>query len=215
MRLLEAAVAVFGDKGLRGATVREIAKAAGQNVAAIKYYYGGKADLYRAVVEGIVRELRHRLGDVLEETRRECEAGPLPPERAVALLHSFVRCVYLRLLSQPEALSVSRVIVREQTQPTAAFEILYENMFRQVHETISFLVGRAVGADPRASKTIIRAHSIMGQVWFFAIARETILRRLGWPDLGGKNAEVVADIVTEQVSILLSGVREEMKRGEG
>ena len=38
-RLLEAAVEVFGEKGLRGATVREIAKAAGPIVDQLDHYY--------------------------------------------------------------------------------------------------------------------------------------------------------------------------------
>lgn len=211
MRLLEAAVEVFGEKGLKGATVREIAKHAGQNVAAIKYYYGGKQELYRAVVEGIVRELRYHLKDAVEKTQRERDAGMLTPQKAVQLLQAFIRSIYLGLLSRRQMLSISRVIMREQTQPTAAFNILYENVFKEIHETISFLVGCAIGTDAASRETILRAHSVMGQIWFFAIARETILRRLGWDDLGGKNAEWVTEIVTEQVQILLSGLRTKIK----
>ena len=74
-RLLEAALAVFGEKGPKAATVREIAKAAGQNVAAIEYHFGGKENLYAAVMEGIVREIRHQLADVLSEIQSWREGG--------------------------------------------------------------------------------------------------------------------------------------------
>jgi TetR/AcrR family transcriptional regulator len=48
-RILNAAVVEFGDKGLAGARVGEIAARAGVNVQLISYYFGGKAGLYRAL----------------------------------------------------------------------------------------------------------------------------------------------------------------------
>ena len=47
-RLLLAALALFAQKGFANASIREIAQAAGANVAAISYYFGDKAGLYRA-----------------------------------------------------------------------------------------------------------------------------------------------------------------------
>lgn len=49
-RLLQAAVRLFADKGFAKASTREIAQAAGVNIAAISYYFGDKAGLYRAAL---------------------------------------------------------------------------------------------------------------------------------------------------------------------
>lgn len=49
--LLEASIAVFAEKGMEGATVKDIADAAGVNVALISYYFSNKEGLYRAVLE--------------------------------------------------------------------------------------------------------------------------------------------------------------------
>jgi AcrR family transcriptional regulator len=46
--LLNAALRLFADKGFARTSVREIAQCAGSNVAAISYYFGDKAGLYRA-----------------------------------------------------------------------------------------------------------------------------------------------------------------------
>lgn len=48
-RLLDAALALFADKGFAKTSIREIAQAAQVNVASISYYFGDKAGLYRAV----------------------------------------------------------------------------------------------------------------------------------------------------------------------
>lgn len=46
-QLIAAALAQFGEYGLH-ATTRDIAAQAGQNIAAITYYFGSKEDLYLA-----------------------------------------------------------------------------------------------------------------------------------------------------------------------
>ncbi len=48
-RLLDAALALFAEKGFAKTSTREIALAAQVNIAAISYYFGDKAGLYRAV----------------------------------------------------------------------------------------------------------------------------------------------------------------------
>jgi TetR/AcrR family transcriptional regulator, regulator of cefoperazone and chloramphenicol sensitivity len=48
-RLVQAALGLFAQKGFANTSTREIALAAGVNIAAISYYFGDKAGLYRAV----------------------------------------------------------------------------------------------------------------------------------------------------------------------
>lgn len=47
-RLLHAALRLFAEKGFANTSTRELATAAGVNIAAISYYFGDKAGLYRA-----------------------------------------------------------------------------------------------------------------------------------------------------------------------
>ena len=48
-RLMRAALQLFAQQGFAKTSTREIAEAAGANLAAISYYFGDKAGLYRAV----------------------------------------------------------------------------------------------------------------------------------------------------------------------
>jgi AcrR family transcriptional regulator len=48
-RLMRAALQLFAHQGFAKTSTREIAEAAGTNLAAISYYFGDKAGLYRAV----------------------------------------------------------------------------------------------------------------------------------------------------------------------
>ena len=49
--LVEAATAIFAAHGFERGSVRDIARAAGANQAAISSHFGGKEGLYRAVLE--------------------------------------------------------------------------------------------------------------------------------------------------------------------
>ena len=49
-KILDAAEQVFADKGVNGASLREIMIVAEVNIAAVNYYFGSKADLLKAVV---------------------------------------------------------------------------------------------------------------------------------------------------------------------
>jgi TetR/AcrR family transcriptional regulator, regulator of cefoperazone and chloramphenicol sensitivity len=205
-RLLAAAIEVFGEKGPKGATVREIASVAGQNVAAIAYYFGSKEKLYATVLEGIVREIRYQLRDVLEKVQA-LQKDPHPePAKAARTLKEFLQTIYLRLVSRNEIAAIGRLIIREQLRPTAGFEVLYAQGFRGLHEALCFLVGASLGKDPASRETMVRTNLIMGQVYFFAMAREATLRRLKWKDLEGENATWVAELLGEHVDALLANL---------
>lgn len=57
-RILEAATAEFARHGLGGARVDRIAAAAGANKRMLYYYFGGKDDLFLAVLEEAYRDIR-------------------------------------------------------------------------------------------------------------------------------------------------------------
>src|ERR1700689_4791335 len=52
--IVAAAEQVFSDHGFRGATMAQLAAAAGLPKANLHYYFGTKEGLYRAVLEGIL-----------------------------------------------------------------------------------------------------------------------------------------------------------------
>ena len=207
VRLLAAALDVFGRKGPDGATVREIAEAAGQNVAAISYYFGSKEALYLELIRGIIVEMRIRVGEVIERAEARRNAGPMKPREAEALLDELLRTLYLRALGRDETLALSRLIAREQMQPTAAFDIIYEQGIRRLHETLTFLVAAILGMEPSSPLAVARAHTLLGQVIAFAVARETFIRRMGWEKWETEQAVFVADVVSANLRAMFAGLR--------
>jgi AcrR family transcriptional regulator len=90
--LVEAAVALFADRGFDGATTREIGERAGVDPALIARYFGSKAALY---LEALHREVGDEVpADLLTEGRmaallsRLGRRGPGPAFRAVVDRHA-------------------------------------------------------------------------------------------------------------------------------
>jgi AcrR family transcriptional regulator len=210
-RLLAAAVVAFGERGVDGASIRDIAAASGQNLAAISYYFGSKEKLYHAVLENAVTEIRGRMKDVLESIQARRAAGPMSQAEAVELVKHLVCSLYIRAFSRDDVLPHGRLAVREQMKPTPGFDVLYEKGIRVIHELLCDLVACAVGARANDPVTIIRAHAIFGQVYAFCVARETLLRRLKWKTLEGVNAEKVATVLEEHIELLLTGLGQPAK----
>ncbi len=73
-KLISAAINQFGEYGLH-ATTRDIAAAAGQNIAAIPYYFGSKEDLYMASAQWIADFIRTHFQPTPMLPKR-CSASP-------------------------------------------------------------------------------------------------------------------------------------------
>src|SRR5690349_8120086 len=81
LSLLRAAIEVFGEAGFENATTREIAKRSAQNSAAIAYYFGGKTQLYEAMMEHAVAMINDRIGTLLESAERFLEKDTWPRDQ--------------------------------------------------------------------------------------------------------------------------------------
>jgi AcrR family transcriptional regulator len=75
-KLLAAARDLFLRYGYRSVSSRQVATAAGANVAMIRYYFGGKPGLYKEVCTGIVQPVRQRI-DAMTDGTVGAEIGAL------------------------------------------------------------------------------------------------------------------------------------------
>jgi AcrR family transcriptional regulator len=81
--ILEVATREFADKGLAGARIDEIADKTHASKRMIYYYFGGKEELYRAVLARAYSHIRER------EAESHFEALPADEALAAQVLHTF------------------------------------------------------------------------------------------------------------------------------
>lgn len=201
-RLIEAALDVFGRFGFEGATTRQIAKEADANLAAIVYHFGSKEALHKAVAEYIVDQTRSLVGPALAEASGP-EATATPDAARAALLQVLGTYIDV-ILGTDEAERWARFIVREQLQPTEAFDVIYDFMGGS-HVLGTRLVATILDRSEDDEVVKLKVFTIMGQIMVFKVAQELVLRRMGWTMVGPEQRNEIKRIVFAQVKVILDG----------
>jgi TetR/AcrR family transcriptional regulator, regulator of cefoperazone and chloramphenicol sensitivity len=196
-RLLSAAIDLFGRKGFDGTSTREIASAAGVNIAGIAYHFGGKERLYAACAAYIAERVRRRV------------AGPLPTavsdpaSEFWGLAERFARF----LLATPEAASFARFVLREQMDPSPAFDHLYEQLMAPLHGRLCELWAGATGTSATSQRTRLKVFALLSPVFVFRMARAGVLRRMEWDDVGERQLGEILAAMRETFDALLAQER--------
>ena len=168
-RILLAALRLFADKGYASASVRDIAHAADANIAAIGYYFGDKAGLYRAAL--------------YEPVHGQPDAAPPFDTPDVALKTALARYMRacLRPLGQGEAALLSvRLRMREAFEATGMLDD--ERALRvQMHRRLVALLARQLGVAAPDRELDALACAIFALVAYPYYGREQIRRAA--PDL--------------------------------
>jgi AcrR family transcriptional regulator len=164
-KILAAAEELFAAKGF-AATVREIAAAAGMNLAMIHYYFGNKEGLYRAVFEEKVvamQQLMAELQATPEPHRRRLEGFVRGYTRFMCTHHHFARMLQREFIAGGEVISE---IVRPQIARNYA--------------TLHGIVRDGVAAGEfRAVDTAMTPVSLVGSIAFFLLGQPLIAGVLG------------------------------------
>jgi TetR/AcrR family transcriptional regulator, regulator of cefoperazone and chloramphenicol sensitivity len=200
-RLLDAAIDQFGRYGLDGASTRRIAAAAGATMSQITYHYGGKDGLYLAAARHIAREIGARTGVGLAVEPAPEEATD-PAEALLSLLDRFAQ-----VLLSPESATWALFVVREQMNPTAAFEELYARAVERALDRVAALLVAVSAGRCSASEARLKTIALIGQVLAFRVARAAVLRATGWRDVGPEEAILVRNVVRAHTSAILADLR--------
>ena len=209
MSLLAAGINEFGQFGPEGASARRIAERAGQNVAAIAYYFGNKEGLYLAITRYIVETMTRRTGPLLDEIEAFLGQPERPPAQCLRLLQQLLTTLFL---GGDEMVPLSQMIVREQTHPTSAFDLLFQGWLERPHKLGSQLLAAYLEEPADAPEFAIRYHMLLGSVLGFRVARQTLLRRLGQTEVSEADKAGIAAMAAEHVELILKGLRSKRRR---
>jgi AcrR family transcriptional regulator len=163
-RIVATAEQIFAEKGLAGARMDEIARAAKVNKALLYYYFRSKEELYRFVLETLLSQLRARVGAQ--------GVGPFSPgERLAAVIDNFFDFVQ-RHPNYP------RLVQRVMMTRGPNLEWIVSEYYKPLHVQLVGLIEEGISSgefrrvDTR--NTALTVVSIM--VFYFAAA--PVLRRI-------------------------------------
>jgi hypothetical protein len=128
----------------------------------------------------------------------------LGPQEALAGIKTIFGAFLQVLLEDKATTTWARIIMREQMQPTKAFDLIYERWIRPVHETLSALLAVILRKKVTDPSLILRTHTLVGQMLIFLSGRETILRRLKWDAYNESERKQIQKAVFDQLDLMCS-----------
>jgi TetR/AcrR family transcriptional regulator, regulator of cefoperazone and chloramphenicol sensitivity len=204
-RLLDIAIDQFGRKGIDGASTRTIASAAGTTMSSITYHYGGKKGLYLAAARHIADQMGERLAPAFAASEARSREGKGTDAALTALLVIIDR--FVEVMVDPASALWARFIVREQMEPTDAFDILYGGVMGRMIDHLSALIVRVGGGRYDAAEARLKTLAIVGQALVYRVARATLLRATGWTEVDSAGAEAIRRVIRTHTIAILTNPR--------
>jgi TetR/AcrR family transcriptional regulator, regulator of cefoperazone and chloramphenicol sensitivity len=201
-RLIDVAIDLFGRDGMNAVGTRAVADAAGAQMSAITYHFGGKEGLYLACARRIAAKIRDHTAPLLDLALAACsELGGAAEARTaiIAILAGFVA-----IMMNDDIEPTARFIVREQMNPTPAFAILFDDAMQPVVERMHQLLQRIAGNRLTHDQARIRTVALFGQVLAFRFARATLMRATGWQSVGSAEISSVRGVVIAHANAILA-----------
>jgi AcrR family transcriptional regulator len=198
-RLLDTAVDQFGRCGFEGASTRAIARASGTAMSSITYHFGGKEGLYLAAADHIAASIAELHAPALDRVRAAMTGSREQARDGLLLLIDG----FAQLMLRPESEPWARFIIREQQEPTAAFERLYAGAMAPLVKAFVGLLGRA---RPELDEREVRATAILlvGQAMILRAGRASACRILGVDRLGEAEGRLLRDRLRANLLCILS-----------
>jgi TetR/AcrR family transcriptional regulator, regulator of cefoperazone and chloramphenicol sensitivity len=185
LRLLEAAGQVFAEKGFDGATVRDICRRAGANIAAVNYYFRDKERLYIEAVKGA------SCGSLEDSPLLTWPSGTAPEIK----LRDFIRERAVQMLRPDKPDWHTQLMMREMAHPTSACSEWVRDYVRPHSEQLGDILGELMPPGTPAFSRFLTGFSIMGQCLFY-IHCKPVAQALMGDEYRRITAEAVADHVT-------------------
>ena len=159
--IIDAAGPLFAEKGYKATTVGEICRIAGVNQAAISFHFGGKEQLYLALVR---YSYEYGLAQV-----------PMPQwpagTPAAVKLRDFVLTFLRRAVADREPRWPCQLIMRETMQPSQACEEFVRGFVRPNFTVLHGILQELLPADFSEEARRLVGFSIIGQGLFYRVAR--------------------------------------------
>jgi len=156
-RILDAAGAIFAQRGFAGATVRQICRAAGVNLASVNYHFGDKERLY-------IQTVKHAHQLRAEQVPLPDWPQGTPPEQR---LRDFLRSMIHRMIAVEDLPWQAELMMREILSPTSACRELVEDYFRPHLRLLLEILGEMVPEAMPEHRRKKLAFSIVGQCLFY------------------------------------------------
>lgn len=127
--IMKVATKLFSERGLEDVSVREIAKASGQNLSMISYYFGGKEGLYIAILHEHMEQTVAKIQEIFVDS----DVQKMTKQSFRKEIHAMVSLVTNLKFASPE---MSNIMYREKINRLPYAREIHEKLTTPVAEKI-------------------------------------------------------------------------------
>jgi len=195
-KIIDVATELFAKRGFDGASTREICNQAGVNISLISYYFGGKEELYKKIVENIVQKIiNHAKQSMNFETPPE-NFDNFSREEKIALLFKLMESIIDYFYSDNISTAALTILLREQITSDVALNSFGYKIFKK-------LLASILEKDENDKDVIFRCLSIVGQMNSARILTQFSLKFLNQEKFTKEDIQLVKNIAISQTKAIL------------
>lgn len=173
-RLLAAAERMFAEQGLASTSVRDLAREADVNIAAVNYYFGNKENLYIETLRhsfSSAREVLPKFESILEQAKEKATS-----EAALDGIRLYIEEFLSNLFAATQQSKHVVLMARELSSPTPALDVIVEEFILPKQRVLLLLIQQARPdiKDPRDLQ--FYASSIIAQCLHHCMTLPVVLR---------------------------------------
>ncbi len=199
-RLLDAALDIFAEQGYQAATIQQIVKRAGTNIAAINYHFRDKANFYaEVIVYGCEKDHSNHPEFLLSDQKPEQQ------------LFSFIQWFLQRGLRIGADSLLDQIHMQELANPSPVLDKVVEKLIRPVHMQLREIIRALLPDNSSEEKLRFHCFSVIGQCNLYKIGKPVMTRL--YPDIE-LNEETMDTLVQHIYLVCLAGIRAEYKNHE-
>jgi AcrR family transcriptional regulator len=204
VRIIAAAIRLFGDKGYEAASTRDIAAAAGVNAPALQYYFDNKEGVFRACIEFIADRAWSDLSEVVIEAERLIAEGADDEALIEAYCDIQTRAAEFKFKTADQD-DWRQFMSRQQAglDSGLGFEAVLRRISVRTFAAATAIIGRLTGRPPDDEEVRIRAIALSGQFQVFHVCRRMALALLDWDEIDMERQALIKEVVRDHTRALL------------
>lgn len=195
-KIIDVATEVFAARGFEGASTREICNKAGVNISLISYYFGGKQELYQAIIDGIVSKIiKHVMSHNFVDENFDSLEKAQKIEIFLKVVQEMIDYFYSDAVSDSQLL----LLVREQFTSKVSINSIG-------FQALKGMLASILGKSENDKEIIFRCLTIIGQIHSARILTQFSLKSLNQEKFSEDDIKMIKSILSGQVRSILEGV---------
>ena len=195
-KIIKVATELFAQKGLEGASIRDICKKADVNISMISYYFGGKDELYAKIVAGIPER-------IIANMKSQMKFDAIPPnfdnftkKEKVDFLFKALNFIIDYFYSDKISDCEIMIFFREQITSGIPLNAMGYKIFRK-------LLASILGKDEDDKEIIFRCITIVGQIHSARVLKQFSLKMMNQEHYSQADTLQFKSIVISQTKAIL------------